>query len=306
MNLKKSKFIQTPIIKQTLLFVDDIYWWTVQHLLKNDKCYLSYKYWTVFHKGPNWKNPKTFNEKLQWLKLYAHRPEYALMADKYAVKQIVADKIGSQYVVPCLGVWNSADEIDMDSLPNQFVLKCNHNSGGIEICRDKSTFDLGGAKKRLNDCLKKGYYLQGRDKQYRDIQKKVLADTFLDDGREGELQDYKFWCFDGVPTFMYCTNKGKNIYENFYDMDFNPVPINHGFPRVHPEYEKPQEFELMKELAQKLSKGIPFVRVDFFDVSHHIYFGEFTFFDWGGWRPFHDGWDEKLGELIKLPTEYND
>lgn len=292
-----------PHIKKILLEIYNSIWLVIQLIIVNDKFYLSFLYRIRFHKKINWKHPRTFNEKLQWLKLYAHRPEYALMADKYAVKKIVADKIGDQYVVPCLGVWNNADEIDIDSLPEQFVLKCNHNSGGIEICRDKSTFDFAVAKKRLNACLRKGYYLQGRDKQYRDIQRKVLADTFLDDGREGELQDYKFWCFDGVPTFMYCTNKGKNIYENFYDMDFNPVPINHGFPRVQPELQKPQEFELMKELSKKLSQGIPFVRIDFFDVNHHVYFGEFTFFDWGGWRPFHDGWDEKLGELIKLTIE---
>lgn len=304
MTLRKLKFLQHSFIKKTLLLVYDSYWWIVQHLLKNDKCYLSYKYWTIFHKKLNWKHPKTFNEKLQWLKLYGHRPEYVTMADKYRVKKYVADIIGEEYVVPCLGVWDNADEIDINSLPEQFVLKCNHNSGGIEICRDKSSFDFAGAKKRLNDCLKKGYYLQGRDKQYRDIQKKVLADAFLDDGREGELQDYKFWCFNGTPKYMYMTNKGRKIMENFYDMDFDPVMIDHGFERHIPEYDKPAEFEKMRNLAAQLSQGIPFVRVDFFDVNHHIYFGEFTFFDWGGWRPFKKDWDLELGKLLDI-TEIN-
>jgi hypothetical protein len=224
------------------------------------------------------------------------------MADKYAVKQYVANLIGEEFVVPCLGVWDSVDEIEFEKLPKQFVLKCTHDSGGNVICKDKSQLDIVLTKKRLTDSLSKDYYLPGRDKQYRDIPKKILADKFLDDHTGNELRDYKFWCFNGVPTYMYCTNKGKNVYENFFDMDFNPVSIDHGFPRLEPEPERPEEFELMKELASKLSKNLPFVRVDFFDVNHRVYFGEFTFFDWGGFKPFNNGWDEKLGELIILPV----
>ena len=214
----------------------------------------------------------------------------------------MANIIGDEYVVPCLGVWQSVDEIDFDNLPNQFVLKCTHDSGGNVICKDKLSLDIELAKKKLSESLNRYYYLPGRDKQYRDIPKKIIADKYLDDGKGNELRDYKFWCFNGVPTYMYYTNKGENVYENFYDMDYNPININHGFSRLQPEMEKPEEFELMKSLAEKLSKGIPFVRVDFFDVNHHVYFGEFTFFDWGGLRPFKDDWDIKLGELIKLPN----
>lgn len=269
-------------------------------VIKDDKLYLSILYYVSFGKHLNWKNPTTFNEKLQWLKLYKHKPIYTTMADKYAVKELVSSLIGSEYVVPNLGVWDSFDDIDFNSLPDQFVLKCTHDSGSRYICKDKEQLDRRKAKKILNKGLKTDYYLPGRDKQYRDIPRRIIADYFLEDNTGNELRDYKFWCFNGEPLYMYCTNKGDSIYENFYDMNFEPVLINHGFPRIQPELEKPKEFELMRDLAKKLSSNIPFVRVDFFDVNHHVYFGEFTFFDWGGWRPFLDGWDEKLGKLIKI------
>lgn len=254
----------------------------------------------------NLDNPQTFNQKMQWLKLYAHKPIYTIMADKYAVKKYVADLIGEEYVVPCLGVWEHAEDIDFNQLPNQFVLKCTHNSGkGRCICKDKSKLDLRKVRRDIANGLKEDYYRPGRDKQYRDIPKKIIADKFLDDGVGNELRDYKWWCFNGEPIYMYCTNKADECYENFYDMDFNPVLINHGFPRLKPEIDKPQEFELMKNLAAKLSQGIPFVRIDFFDVNHHVYFGEFTFFDWGGLRKFGDNWDYELGKLIQLPEVTN-
>lgn len=303
----KSGFFQIPYIKKFLLWNYNGLCSIVQHIIKNDERYISFLYIIKFHRRINLRNPQTFNEKLQWLKLYGHRPEYVIMADKYKVKQFVADRIGEEYVVPCLGVWERAEDIDFEGLPNQFALKCNHNSGGGRcICKDKSKLDLKKVRKDIAKGLKSNYYLPGRDKQYRDIEKRIIADTYLDDRTGNELRDYKFWCFDGVPVYMYCTCKGKYIYENFYDMDFNPVFINHGFPRLIPEIKKPQEFELMKELASKLSAGIPFVRVDFFDVDHHVYFGEFTFFDWGGFLPFCGNWDEELGKLINLPMKVLD
>lgn len=303
MSFRKARFFQLPFIKRPLLGLYNSYWCLVQNAIKDDRLFISYKYWTVFHKRLNWDNPQTFNEKLQWLKLYAHRPSYVTMADKYAVKQYVADRIGEEYVVPLYGVWEDANDINFDDLPDQFALKCNHNSGqGRCICSDKTKLDYSKVREELRKGLKSDYYLPGRDKQYRDIPKRIIAEKYLDDHTGSELRDYKFWCFNGNPVYMYCTNKGDNIYENFYDMEFNPVPINHGFPRLLPELEKPLEFDLMKDLAKVLSKGIPFVRVDFFDIDNHVYFSEFTFFDWGGFRPFLDGWDEKLGELITLPN----
>ena len=302
MSLKKSKFIQYPLVKKPLLLLDNLFWRLLQHIIKDDKTYLSVCFFLRCGKVLNWQNPRSFNEKMQWLKLYGHRPIYTTMADKYAVKSFVADRIGEQYIVPCLGVWDNPDAIDFNSLPNQFVLKCTHNSGGgMCICKDKSRLDVNRVRREIAKGFYADYYLPGRDKQYRDVNRKIIADQFLNDHTGKELRDYKFWCFNGIPTYMYCTNKGSNIYENFYDMDFRPVMIDHGFPRLQPEIEKPQEFELMKHLAEKLSADIPFVRVDFFDVDHHVYFGEFTFFDWGGLRPFNGDWDEELGKLIQLP-----
>lgn len=292
------------------IYADKTYRWIRRHLVRNDKLFISLIYKERFGREIDWENPKGFNEKLQWLKIFAHRPEYVTMADKYAVKKYVAERIGEQYVVPCLGVWERAEDIDFDVLPNQFALKCTHNSGrGRCICKDKTKLDMVQVRKEISEGLKENYYLPGRDKQYRDIPRKIIADQYLDDGTGSELRDYKWWCFDGTPKFMYYTNKGEHIYENFYDMDYNLVNINHGFPRLLPEQPKPANFELMRELATKLSQGIPFVRVDFFDVNGHVYFGEFTFFDWGGLKPF-ESWemDLELGKLIKLPqkVKHND
>ena len=301
-SIRKSKIIQFPLIKKPLVWMYDSYWYMIQHGIKDDKKYLSFLYWTKFGRKLNWDNPQTFNEKLQWLKLYCHKPLYVTMADKYDVKKYGAERIGEEYVVPNLGVWNNVDEIDFNALPNQFVLKCTHDSGGNYICKDKTQMDVNQVKKWLSFRLSLDYYLPGRDKQYRDIPKKIIADKYLDDGTGSELRDYKWWCFDGKPVYMYYTNKGEHIYENFYDMEYNPVDINHGSPRLLPELPKPANFELMKDVAAKLSKNIPFVRVDFFDVGGHVFFGEFTFFDWGGLKPFKTyEMDLELGKLINLP-----
>lgn len=246
-------------------------------------------------------NPKTLNEKLNWLKLYNRKPIYTKLADKFEVKLIVAKLIGEQYVVKNLGKWKSFEEIDFNKLPNQFVLKCTHDSSGAIVCRDKSTFDYMAAKTKINNSMDLNYFYAYREWPYKNIKPVIIADEFLDDHSGKELNDYKFWCFNGEPKYMYCTVKAKEIYENFYDMDFNPVYINHGFARRVPEFEKPAKFEEMKTLAAKLSKGIPFVRVDFFYVDGRVYFGEFTFYDWAGIRPFSSyEQDLELGKLLTI------
>jgi len=239
---------------------------------------------------------------LNWLKLYDRKPLYTKLVDKYEVKQFVRECIGDQYVVPCYGVWDSFDEIDFSELPDQFVLKCTHDSGGMSICKDKSLFDPNEARQKLEQTMENNFYWWTREWAYKNVHPRILADKFLDDHTGDTLRDYKFWCFNGVPQFMYCTIKAKDIYENFYDMDFNVVDINHGFRRAKPEFEKPECFELMKSFATKLSKGIPFVRVDFFLVDGNVYFGEFTFYDWAGLRPFVNyQQDLDLGDMIVLP-----
>lgn len=249
----------------------------------------------------NTKHPKTFNEKLNWLKLYDHNPRYTIMADKYKVKEYVASLIGDEYVLPCYGVWDRYEDIDFSKLPEQFVLKANHDSSGATICKDKSLLDHNALRKRFNKLLKRNYYYGAREWPYKNIERKILAEQLLEDKSSDRLRDYKFWCFNGVPTYMYCTVKGGVVFENFYDMDFNPVNINHGFSRHVPEFSKPTQFEKMKELATILSKGLPFIRVDFYEVEDRLYFGEFTFYDWGGMRAFGDyAQDLELGKLIDL------
>lgn len=195
---------------------------------------------------------------------------------------------------------------EFENLPEEFVLKCTHDCSSVIVCRDKRTFDFESAKKILKEGLKSNYYEGLREWPYKNIKPRVIEDKFLDDGREGELQDYKFWCFNGEPKIMYFTNKGNAgmCFENFYDMDFNPLMINHGFPRRIPEYEKPAEFEEMIEVARKLSAGMTFVRIDLFDIKGQVFFGEYTFYDWGaGHRFLPRETDYQLGELLELPVQ---
>lgn len=267
--------------------------------------------WSICYRGVkvNWDNPTSFNDKLNWLKIYGRNDLYTKMAGKYEAKKIVAERIGEEYVVPCYGVFDHFDDINFDALPQQFVLKCTHDCASVYVCKNKDEFDKSKVRKVMEKALKKNYYWGGgREWVYKNIKPQIVVDKFLDDGRKGELQDYKWWCFNGDPKYMYITNKGKTgqVYENFYDMDFNQVDINHNWPRVAPEFQKPATFEQMRNLASKLSKGIPFVRIDFFNVNGHIYFGEFTFYDFGGLRSYRsEEWDEKLGSLIKLPEITN-
>lgn len=269
-----------------------------------DKLYLKLFYLSRFHRRLDLGDPKSFNEKLNWMKLYYHNPLCIKLADKYDVKAYVREQIGKEHVVECFGVWESFDDIDWEKLPDQFVLKCTHDSSGAIICKDKKTFDKESAKKRIEISMNRNWYSAGREWVYNNIKPRIIADKLLDDHSGKELRDYKFWCFNGKPVYMYFTNKGDYVIENFYDMEFNPVEINHGFDRVTPEFEKPEAFGEMKEYAERLSNGLPFVRVDFFYVDGVVYFGECTFYDWGGLRPFVSyEQDLQLGELINLPQK---
>lgn len=279
------------------------------------KVFLSYKFSKVFSDEHALKkifklhfgyeldldNPHTFNEKLNWLKLHNHKSEYTIMADKYAVKKYIANIIGDEYIVPCYGAWERYEDIDFDRLPNQFALKTNHDSSGATICKDKKAIDHKRLKTHFNKLLRRNYFYHLREWPYKNIKPLILAEELLVDNTSDRLRDYKFWCFNGIPTYMYCTIKGGDVFENFYDMDFNPVNISHGFKRHSPEFCRPVHFNKMRELATKLSKDIPFVRIDFYEVGDRLYFGEFTFYDWGGMKPFKDKeQDIELGKLINL------
>ena len=269
-----------------------------------DKLYLKIKFYCRMGKRLNLKNPQTFNEKLQWLKLYGRRPIDTVLSDKYAVKEYITKTIGPEYVIPLLGVWDKFDDIDFDKLPNQFVLKCTHDSGGIVICKDKSKMDIKAAKKKLEKSLMIDYYVYSREKAYKNIPRRIIAEQYMEDAESSELKDYKFFCFDGeVKFFKIDFGRFVEHRANYYTPQGELLSLGEEKfpPNPNAQVVVPQNLETMVELAEKLSKGKPFVRVDFYDVANHIYFGEFTFSPGSGMNKLKpEGWDEKIGEWIKL------
>ncbi len=253
-------------------------------------------------------NPKTYNEKLQWLKLYYHNPFYTLLVDKYKVKQYVADKIGEEYIIPTLGVWNKFDDIDFRSLPKQFVLKCTHDSGGLVICKDKSKLDVVASRKTITKCLKHNFYYNGFEWPYKNVEPRIIAEQYMEDSKTQELRDYKFFCFDGVVKFMFIgterQKEGEDVKFDFFDADFKHLPFLQGHENAQEPPEKPLRFDEMKALSERLSAGMPHVRVDFYEVDGKVYFGEFTFFHHGGWTPFEpEEWDYVFGKELTLPPK---
>ena len=273
-----------------------------------DKWYLQLLYRRVFDKKLDLRNPKGYNEKLFWMKLYDHRPEYTTMVDKFAVKKYVADIIGEEYIIPTLGVWDKPEDIDWDKLPDQFVLKCTHDSGGLVICREKEKLDLQSAMNKLRKSLKTNYYKAGREWPYKNVPRRIIAEKYMEDKSVGELPDYKFFCFDGeVKALFIGTERGTgDVKFDYYDADFNHLDLMQLHPMSGKDLPKPQHFEKMKELASMLSKGLPQVRVDFYNINGDIYFGEMTFFHHGAVIPFHpEIWDYTFGSWIKLPQNIN-
>lgn len=272
--------------------------------------YLKLMHRLQFRRRLDLNNPITFNDKVQWFKLYYHRPEFVTMADKVTVKQIVANEIGSEYVVPLLGVWDKPEDIEWDRLPDKFVLKTNHDGGnyGVVICRDKKTFDKDKAIKRLRSSLKRNTYLLGREWSYKDIPRKVFAEQYIEDDATNDLPDYKFFCFDGkAKLLMIATERQSKTGVKFdlFDENFNHLDLQQGvYPHASITPKEPLNFGLMKKLAETLSKGIPLVRIDFFEANNRVYFSEYTFYPSGGWAAFYpDEYDYKLGQLIKLPEK---
>lgn len=278
-------------------------------IISDDELYLKIYYWLSLHKKLDINNPTLFNEKLQWLKLNDRRPVYTAMADKVSAKQVVSDMIGCEYVIPTLGVWSRPKDIDLESLPNSFVLKTNHDGGGngIVICRDKNNLNKRKALHILYKSWRRSSYRIAREWPYKGIPRKVFAEPYLEDKVYQELRDYKFFCFDGVPKLMYiASERGKKERPNFdfYDMNFNHLALTNGHPLSNTPPGKPASFETMKDLASKLSQGIPFVRVDFYEIDGHPFFGEFTFYHLGGTGAFSpDEWNKRLGDWITLPTK---
>ena len=279
----------------------------ISHVL-SDKLFLKLNYKTYIGKKLNLKNPQTFNEKLNWLKLNDRKDIYTAMVDKYEVKKLVAEKIGDEYIIPTLGVWDNFDDIDFDSLPDQFVLKCTHDSGGLVICKDKSKLNINSAKEKINNTLKRNFYWWSREWPYKNVKPRIIAETYMEDKETSELRDYKFFCFDGeVKALFIATERqkvGEEVKFDFFDSDFNHLPIRQGHPNAKVTPQKPINFEEMKLLASKLSEGIPHLRVDFYEANGKIYFGELTFFHFGAMVPFvPEEWDYKFGEWINLPRK---
>lgn len=274
----------------------------------SDRAYVKLQYWAMMKQKLNLNNPISFNEKVQWLLLNDRNPNYSSLVDKYDVKQIVSSRIGEEYVIPTYGIWNTVDEIDLDSLPNQFVLKCTHDSGSVVICKDKSSFDFVAAKRKLHKALNTNFYRFGREWYYKSIKPRIIAEKYMEDFEFGELRDYKFFSFDGVVKIMFIAcnrfDSSKETSFDFFDMDFNHLPIKQGHPNADLIPSKPHNFELMKKLAEELSVGIPQVRIDFYEVNKRVYFGEYTFSHFGGSVPFEPCcWDTKLGSWINLPQK---
>ena len=264
-----------------------------------DKAYLQIYYFLRFKKFINFKNPKTFNEKLNYLKLYDRNPLYTTLVDKYEVKNYVSKIIGDKYIIPTLGVWDKFDDIDFEKLPNQFVLKCTHDSEGLVIVKDKSKFNKEEAGKKIEEALKYNFYYIGREWPYKNVKPRIIAEKYMGDN----LNDYKFFCFNGEPKMMFIASDrgiGKTKFD-YYDLDFNHLDIVQHYPNSSEEIEKPKNFDKMIEFSRKLSKSMKHVRIDFYDVDGKLYFGEITFFFFIGFMPFiPDKWDKIMGDYINI------
>ncbi len=272
-----------------------------------DKPYLKMVYHGQLGKKLDLKNPQTFTEKLQWLKLYSRSPLYHTIVDKYEAKKYVGSIIGENYLIPTLGVWDDPEDISFDNLPKQFVLKCTHDSGSVLICRDKSVFDTAQAGKKLKKSLKHSTYWFGREWPYKGLAPRIIAEPYLEDSDCEELRDYKFFCFDGaVKCFKVDFDRFVSHHANYYNREGALIDI--GEQVCPPDHSKeitiPDNIGKMIELAEILTKGYPFLRADFYDVNGSIYFGELTFFPDSGFGEFtYEGNDRLLGSWLTLPKE---
>lgn len=269
----------------------------------SDEKYLQLKFYDAFGRFMDFSNPKTFNEKLQWLKIHNRNPKYTIMVDKYQGKKYIAGIIGNEYIIPTLGIWNHFDEIDFDTLPNQFVLKCTHDSGGLIICPDKKYLDIDAAREKIETSLKNNYYYGGREWPYKNVKPQIIAEQYMAD----DLRDYKICCFDNVPRMsLVCSERltKDGVKEDFYDEAWNPRVVqktacgNAIWPM-----ERPKQYELVKNLVSKISEKMPFTRIDFYEINEKVYFGEITFYPESSFEDFMPNeWDLRLGEWIKMPN----
>lgn len=271
-----------------------------------DSQYLRLKYFIRTKKFLHLKNPKTFNEKLQWLKLNNRKDIYTTMVDKYGVREYVTQKIGEGYLIPLLGVWDSFDEIDFEKLPNKFVLKCTHDSGGLVFCNDKSNFDIDAARKKIIPTLSKNYFWYSREWPYKNVKPRIIAEEFIEEKFVPESESlvvYKVFCFNGEPKILQVIQNDKKPTEviDYYDTNWTLLDMRQNYPNSGRKLEKSELFDKMLELSKKLSENIPFVRVDWYIPDGKLLFSEHTFFSDGGFAKFEpEKWDEILGSYIQL------
>lgn len=268
-----------------------------------DKIYLQIYYQLATGRKLDLKKPKRFNEKLQWMKLYDRKPEYTRMVDKQEAKGYVAEKIGEEYIIPTLGVWDRFADIDFARLPDRFVLKCTHDSGGLVIVKHKAQLDMEAAKKKIEASLKKNYFYSGREWPYKDVKPRILAEQYMEDADREELSDYKVMCFCGEPKLVQVHRGRYGAHtQDIYDVDWNKQLIYQGLEISNEVMEKPAFLEEMLKLSRKLAEGTPQLRVDWYFTNGRLYFGELTFFDASGFDDFEpDEWNDILGSWIELP-----
>ena len=301
--MKIVKYLKNPLLIINRLRVKKLFSKRGQKI--EDEIYLKKAFKLFMGKKLNLKNPLTFSEKLQWLKLYNRKPEYTTMVDKYAVKEYIAEKIGEEHVIKTLGVWDRFDDIDFNALPQQFVLKTTHDSGGLSICRDKSTFDKEKAREKIEKSLEREYFYVWREWPYKDVKPRIIAEQYMEQKGCDELTDYKFYCFNGEPKFLYIS-QGLSNHETariqYVSLDWEKMAVRRtDFPEMDKLPPKPITYDKMIEFSKTFSKNIPFLRVDFYEINGKLYFSELTFSPGAGLTKFEpESWDYKFGDWITL------
>lgn len=268
-----------------------------------DSIWISLRFRRRMGSWPNLRNPKTFNEKLQWLKLHDRNPLYTKMVDKYEVKKIVAEKIGEEYVIPTLGVWDKFEDVDFDKLSDQFVLKCTHDSGGLVFVRDKAMLDMNTARKKLINCLKMNCYWSMREWPYKNVKPRIIAEPYMKDKNNDNLPVFKIFNFSGSPRIIQAIQNDKTPHESidYFDTEWNRLDMKTNYPNSKIPFEKPSHLTEMLALSKKLSAGFPFIRIDLYEINDKIYFSEYTFYTDAGCVPYSpQKWDYELGNLVKL------
>jgi len=279
------------------------------HLLNwmPDKAFIKLRYRAFMGQRLNLESTKLFTEKLQWLKLYNRNPDHTGLVDKYEVRAYITEQFGAKYLIPLLGVWDSPGDIDFSALPDQFVLKCTHDSGTYIICRDKKTFDIAAARMRLKKSLRHNYYWHSREYPYKKVKPRIICEEFMVDESGTELKDYKVFCFNGRPTYILVDfNRLKGHNRNIYDTDWQYVPfvMNRYYPDPLTAFDKPACFDEMLDIAGRVSKEHAFIRVDFFIVGSKLYIGELTFFHGTGLIRFEPPeYNAMLGDMLILPEQ---